>query len=218
MEITWFGHAAFLIKAADGSRLVIDPYESGAYGGAIGYGRIDVEADVVITSHGHADHNGTKDLRGSFTLVDRVGEFKAKSFNIKTVLTSHDSSGGKERGNNLISIVEVDDLKIVHLGDLGHALSAETVHVLGKVHILLIPVGGFFTIDAREATRLMEQIAPSITIPMHYRTEKCSLPISGVEEFLKDKKNVVHLARSVLNIDKNSLPAERQIIVLLPLR
>lgn len=218
MEITWFGHAAFLIEAADGSRLIVDPYESGAFGGAIAYGKINEGADVVITSHAHADHNGTKDLKGPFTVIDRAGEFKIKAFKIKTISTYHDPKGGKERGNNLISLIEADGIKITHLGDLGHVLSTETASALGKVDVLLIPVGGFFTIDAAEATRVMEQIAPSVVIPMHYLTGKCALPISGVDEFLRGKKNVVTPGKSTLHIETGTLPTERQIVVLQPAR
>lgn len=218
MEITWFGHASFLLKAADGGRLIIDPYESGAFGGAIGYGKINEEADIVITSHGHGDHNYTKDVKGTFTLIDRPGEYKIKSFWIKTIPTYHDPSEGKERGGNLISLIEGDDLKLVHLGDLGHLLAPETLKMLGKVHILFIPVGGFFTIDAGQATRVMEQISPRVTIPMHYRTQKCSLPISGVEEFIKGKKHVIDIDSPTWSVEVNSLPAEERILVFRPAR
>ncbi|HOJ52052.1 MAG TPA: MBL fold metallo-hydrolase [Syntrophales bacterium] len=218
MEITWFGHASFRLQVKDGTRLIIDPYESGAFGGAIGYGKINEEAEAVITSHAHADHNYTQDIRGTFTLMDRPGEFTVKSFKVKTLPTFHDSAAGRERGKNLISVIEAEGLRVVHLGDLGHLLSGETVKALGEVHVLLIPVGGFFTLDAQGASKVMEQIDPWVTIPMHYRTERCSLPISGVEEFLKGKKNVVRLGKSVWQVDANSLPTHGQIIVLEPAR
>jgi|YelNatPaOPRAMG01_1025707.scaffolds.fasta_scaffold03245_9 L-ascorbate metabolism protein UlaG (beta-lactamase superfamily) len=214
MDITWFGHAAFLFKTKDGIRLLIDPYESGAFGGAIGYGKIDEEADVVITSHAHADHNYTRDIKGSYTLINRAGEFEFKSSRVKTIPVYHDESRGKERGNNLISSIEADGLKVVHLGDLGHQLSRDIVQSLGEVHVLLLPVGGFFTIDARAAAQVMAAIGPRITIPMHYRTDKCSLPISGVEDFLRGKENVLRSGSSTLTVELATLPLEKQIVVL----
>lgn len=218
MEITWFGHAAFRLKSEDGVRLIIDPYEPGAFGGVIGYGPIDEEADVVITSHNHADHNYTRDIRGNFTVVDKIGDFRVKAFHIKTIPTFHDASEGKERGKNLLSLIEAEGLRVVHLGDLGHRLSPATVALLGNVHVLLIPIGGFFTIDAEAATQVMKDVGPRITIPMHYRTDKCSLPIADLTAFLKDKHPVVRAHGASLTVTAANLPAEPQVVVLNPAR
>jgi len=218
MEITWFGHAAFGLKAEDGTRLIVDPYEPAAFGGVIGYGPINAEADVVITSHDHADHNYTKDIRGAFTLIDKAGEYQVKSFTIKTISTFHDASRGQERGTNLLSLITADGLRIVHGGDLGHRLSPETINGIGRVDVLLIPVGGFFTIDAAGATQVMEDLQPFITIPMHYRTAKCALPIAEITDFLQGKHNVVRQDGSTLTVSAATLPPEPQIVVLKPAR
>lgn len=214
MEIKWYGHAAFRITTQGGTRIILDPYESGFKDGLLTYGRIDDEADIVVTSHEHGDHGFTKDIRGTYDLVKEEGAFAVRGVTIRTVSTFHDDVKGARGGPNLISVISTDGLIVSHLGDLGHALEADTLKKVGPVDVLLLPVGGFYTIDAQTATRVMGDIGPAVTIPMHYRTGKCQFPIGGVEEFTRGKKNVRVLQGSVLNISKETLPKEPQIVVL----
>jgi L-ascorbate metabolism protein UlaG (beta-lactamase superfamily) len=214
MKINWYGHAAFHILTDQGTRITIDPYESGAFSGALAYGPIKDKADIVITSHDHADHNFTKTIQGKYDLINKAGTYEIKDVKIKAIPSFHDPSEGKERGRNLISIIKADNMVLVHLGDPGHSLDAVTLKEIGKVDILLLPVGGFFTIDAAEATKVMNDIKPIITIPMHYKTEKCGFPIAPVEDFTKGKKSVRILKQFYVFIDKETLPKDPEIIVL----
>jgi L-ascorbate metabolism protein UlaG (beta-lactamase superfamily) len=214
MKITYYGHSAFNITTETGTRIIIDPYESGAFNGTLSYGKISAEADIVITSHNHADHSYTKDIQGKFSLISRQDTVDINGVKIKTITTYHDNSGGKERGHNLVSVINADNLVLAHLGDLGHSLNYGTLQEMGKVDILLIPIGGVFTIDAALAVKIMNDIKPGITIPMHYKTAKCTFPIGQVEDFTKGQNNVRLLQESAIIINKETLPRERQIIVL----
>jgi L-ascorbate metabolism protein UlaG (beta-lactamase superfamily) len=214
MKITWYGHSAFHISTNQGTRIIIDPYKFGAFNNALAYGPIKDRADIVITSHDHEDHNDTKDIQGKYVLINKAGDYEIKDLKIKAISTFHDPSEGKERGHNLISAIKADNMVLAHLGDLGHSLDTALLKEIGKVDILLLPVGGLFTIDAAVATEVMNAIKPIITIPMHYKTEKCGFPIDPVEDFTKGKKNVRMLNAFDVSIERETLPKEAEIIVL----
>lgn len=214
MKIKWFGHAAFGITSQNGVRIIIDPYQSGAFDGALTYGTVSGEADLVLTSHDHDDHNYTKDIRGTFDIINKAGEYDVKGVKIRAIPTFHDQSKGADRGTNLMFRIETDGISVLHAGDLGHVLEAKTLDELGRVDVLLVPVGGFYTMGAHEATRTMNDLKPTITIPMHYKTEKCAFPIAPVDDFIRDKKQV-HVTDSFeIEITKENLPREARIVIL----
>lgn len=158
MKLTWHGHACYTLESADGT-VVFDPYEPGYVPGLT---LPELAADVVLCSHYHNDHgcaSAVKQLKRRTNLL------------INDMRTFHDDENGEKRGENLIHIVDAEGRRIVHMGDLGHMLSSEQIDVLGKVDVLMIPVGGFYTIDAATAHQLAEKIGAAITIPMHYRGE-----------------------------------------------
>ena len=214
MNIKWYGHSAFLITTAGGVRIITDPYRSGAFGGALSYGKITDEADIVLSSHNHDDHNYTGDIRGKFTYIGKEGVYEEKKVSIKAIPTFHDTSKGSERGKNLIFVIEADDMRVAHAGDLGHTLDAATVKEIGKIDILLIPVGGFYTIDAKEAVAVVEQLGPLVTIPMHFKTEKCDFPITPVEEFTKNQQRVKDTGKTEAEFSKAALPPQGEVVVL----
>ncbi len=214
MKIKWYGHAAFLVTSDQGVKIITDPYESGAYGGQLSYGKIKDQADIVLTSHDHADHNDPKSLPGSPEIVKGSGSKTVKGLSIKGISTYHDPSKGSERGANTIFTFTVDGIKICHLGDLGHILNEKDLAEIGSVDILFIPVGGYFTIDSKEATRVAEQIKPKVLIPMHFKTEKCGFPITPVEDFLKGKSNTKRPKASEVAFEKKTLPQQMEILVL----
>jgi len=214
MKIKWYGHSAFMVTSDQGVKIITDPYESGAYGGQLSYGKIKDQADIVLTSHDHADHNDTKSLPESPEIVKGSGSKTVKGISIKGISTYHDPSKGSERGANTIFTFTVDGIKICHLGDLGHILSEKELAEIGSVDILFIPVGGYFTIDAKEATRAAEQIKPKVLIPMHFKTEKCGFPITPVEDFLKGKPNPKRPKASEVAFEKKTLPQQMEILVL----
>ena len=214
MKIKWYGHAAFLITSDEGIKIIIDPYEPGAFGGQLSYGKITDQADIVLTSHEHADHNYTKDLLGTPQIIKGSGSKTIGGISMKGVATFHDPSKGSERGANTIFTLTINHIQLCHLGDLGHLLSEKELGDIGPVDILLIPVGGYFTIDPVEATRVADQIKPKVLIPMHFKTEKCGFPIAPLEDFLKGKTNTRRLKTNEASFDKAMLPQQMEIVVL----
>ncbi|RJQ46631.1 MAG: MBL fold metallo-hydrolase [Gaiellales bacterium] len=216
MIIRWLGHSCFRITSAEGKTLLTDPYDTEAYRGTLLYAPLDEAPDVVTVSHRHADHANTAILKGSPEVVEaRATQFVA-GFSIRGISTYHDEQQGDARGDNTAFRIIADGVSVCHLGDLGHELSQARVEQIGEVDVLLIPVGGYFTIDADQATRVMEQLGPAITIPMHFRNDRCLFDIAGVEPFLAGKAGVERPGVSELEISKENLPASPKIIVLEP--
>ena len=213
MKIKYLAHASFLITSDAGTRLIADPYTPGK---EFKYAPITEAADFVTVSHEHFDHSNLAGIKGKPKQIKEAGQYK--DIKVKTVLTEHDDKGGKERGKNTIFCFEVDNVRICHAGDLGHFLTDNQVTEIHKVHVLLIPVGGIFTIDGRTASEVCDQVRARIMIPMHYKTEKSTtLPISGVEEFLKYREeNVSRPASSEVSFNFADLPVDRQVIILKP--
>ena len=210
MKIKWLGLASFLITSDSGTRILTDPYETG---GDLSYGEIRESADIVTVSHEHFDHNNVAAVQGNPQILRKMGEAEVKGIRFKGVGSLHDDVGGKERGKNTIFWFDVDGVKICHLGDLGHQLSDEQVSEIGSVDVLLVPVGGIFTIDANVATRLCDRLKPKMIIPMHFRDGKCRFPIAGVDEFLRGKENVSRLDTSEIELRGEELPSVTQIVV-----
>jgi L-ascorbate metabolism protein UlaG (beta-lactamase superfamily) len=216
MKIKWLAHAAFLITADSGTRIVTDPYQSNP---RFSHGEFHDAADIVTVSHGHGDHNNVAPIKGNPLVLDKAEEVKGvkdKSVKIKAVPAAHDDAGGSQRGPNIIFCLNVDGVNICHCGDLGHLLTEAQVKAIGKVDVLMIPVGGNFTVDAAAATKVCEQLKPRIILPMHYKTDKIGIPISGVDDFLKGKSNVTRAAGSEIEVRADKLPASAQIMVLKP--
>jgi L-ascorbate metabolism protein UlaG (beta-lactamase superfamily) len=213
MKIKWLGHASFLITSKDRINVITDPY---TVGNGINYTPISESAEIVTSSHSHGDHNNIRAIKGSPTVLTEAGSQTVKGIGFKAVPVFHDESGGKQRGRNLIFCFRVDGLKLCHLGDLGHRLSPQQLAEIGPVDILFIPVGGFFTIDAEQATEIAQSIHPKLIFPMHYKTPKLDYPIKGVEDFLRGKINIRRLDSNEVEIKENSLPAETEIVVLQP--
>jgi L-ascorbate metabolism protein UlaG (beta-lactamase superfamily) len=211
MKIKWLGHAAFLVTAEDGTRILTDPYETSE---GLKYGEIKEPADIVTVSHEHGDHNNVKAVQGNPQVVRESGV--VKGINIKAIKTAHDDKGGSERGSNTIFCFEVDRVRVCHLGDLGHILTDNQVVEIGKVHVLLIPVGGHFTIDAKNATQVAEQVRARFIIPMHYKNDRCLFPIGGLEEFTRNKTNVTLVDGSEVEFKIGEMPAEPRVMVLKP--
>jgi L-ascorbate metabolism protein UlaG (beta-lactamase superfamily) len=216
MKIKFLGHATFLLTAADGTAVITDPYEPHGFGGAIGHGPIQDRADIVTVSHDHADHNHARGVPGNPQVIQSVGEHAAKGVSITGVPTHHDSSGGSQRGHNIVFVIAVDGVRVCHLGDLGHPLTQDQAKALGEVDVLLVPVGGTFTVDATGASAVVQALDPKIVIPMHFKTPKVKLPLAPVDTFLAGQSNVRRAGASEVEIARDTLPAHREIIVLEP--
>lgn len=213
MNIKWLGHATFLVTSEAGVKIVIDPYASAE---GLRYGEINETADAVTVSHDHFDHNNIGAVKGNPRVIRSSTEFKGIKF--RAIPAYHDEEVGKKRGTDTVFCIDIDGLTLCHLGDLGQTLTAKQIAEIGKVDILMVPVGGYYTIDAQAATTVCQQLKPKVIIPMHFKTDKVSLPIVGVDDFLKGKKNVSHLDTSEVEFKAGKLPAETQIMVLKPAR
>ncbi len=212
MKVKWLGHSSFLITSEEGLRIIIDPY--GSYEG-LHYQPIDEAAEIMVVSHRHGDHTGGK-VRGDPEVVNKAGLTKVRGLEFKGLATFHDGSWGRNRGTNTVFCFAVNGVSLCHLGDLGHQLAESQLAEIGTVDILLIPVGGYFTIDAKEATQVCDRLNPRVVIPMHFRNKKCTFPIAGVEEFIKEKKNVKRANTSEVEFSQKELPAATEIVILDP--
>ena len=213
MKVKWLGHATFLVTSDAGVKIITDPYVTGAFG--LNYGEIKESADIVTVSHDHADHANVAAIQGNPEVVNEASPVEIKGIKFSGVSTYHDDASGGKRGNNIIFCFEVDGIVVCHLGDLGHPLGDKEAAKAGKVDILLVPVGGNFTIDARVATDVCKLLAPRVVIPMHYQNERCpDFPVAGVDEFLQGKEDVSRLNISEVHFKPRELPASTQIIVL----
>ncbi len=211
MKVKWLGHSAFVITSDTGIKIITDPYTTDD---RLSYGEIKESADIVTVSHDHSDHNNVSAVRGNPEIVRGTTEIKGIKF--RGIPTYHDEAKGQQRGNNTIFCFELDGVKVCHLGDLGHPLNERQAAELGEVDILLVPVGGFYTIDATAASQVCERLKPRVIIPMHYRNNKCAFPVSGVDEFLQGKKDIIRLDASEVEFKSGELPANTQIMVLKP--
>ncbi|MFC2057166.1 MBL fold metallo-hydrolase [Chloroflexota bacterium] len=209
MKIKWLGHAAFLITSDDGTRIITDPYMPNE---RLAYDEIEESADIVTVSHGHGDHNNVAVVQGNPQVVKGTAGIRGIKFN--SIPTYHDNVGGSQRGNNTVFCFEVDGIRLCHLGDLGHQLGDKDVALMGRVDILLVPVGGDYTIDAKVATEVCSKLAPKVIIPMHFRNERCpSFPVAGVDDFLQNKAGVNRLDTNEVEFKRGEFPAAAQIIV-----
>ncbi len=194
MKLTWYGHSCFLVETAEGSAL-LDPYSPGS---VPGLQLPEITADLVLCSHGHRDHGYREGVKLSG---------KTPTLRVEPLETFHDEKGGALRGPNTVHILEAEGLRVVHLGDLGHMLSPQQIAALGRVDLLLIPVGGHYTIDAETAAKLAAAIGAGITVPMHYRGAGFGYDvISTVEPFLSRQGEVQRLDSNVLTPERRETP------------
>jgi len=174
MKIKWIGLSCFLLVLDNGTRIVMDPFEKNFYGRD--YGSIDETADIVTVSHNHADHNCVSIVKGDPAVFSDVGNFRCNGIGITGIKSYHDAVQGWERGDNTIFCFDIDDIRVCHMGDLGHLPGDEQLAEIRHIAILFFPVGGRSTIDPVDATAAIEQIKPRIAIPMHFNTGRLTLP------------------------------------------
>jgi len=214
MIITWQGHSCFKIQdktGTDGLILMTDPYDK-----SIGLKLPNFEADIITISHDHDDHNNVSAFRGQPFVVESAGEYDVKGVMIEGVTSYHDEKAGAERGDNIIYRIEMDDITVCHLGDLGHVLNNKQLERLAGIDILLIPVGGKYTLDAKSAVEVISQIEPRIVIPMHYKTKDLKIDLDGIDKFIKEL-GIEPTYEEKLKITKKDLPAEDMELVILSL-
>ncbi|EQB63951.1 MAG: beta-lactamase fold-like protein Zn-dependent hydrolase [candidate division Zixibacteria bacterium RBG-1] len=211
VTIKWLGHAHFLISN-NKVKIALDPFDS-----SVGYPMPDVSADILLMSHGHLDHNNASAVKGNPVQITGYGKKSAKGIDFTGVKTYHDDQQGKSgRGENTVFVWEMEGIRFAHCGDLGHLLTEQNLKEIGAVDVVMIPVGGFYTIDSKVATQNIEKLKPKVVIPMHYKQPFMGddFPIDKVDVFLQGKKNVQKVGKNTLTLNKEKLPEETTIFVL----
>jgi L-ascorbate metabolism protein UlaG (beta-lactamase superfamily) len=209
MEITWLGHSCFRLKGSHGV-VITDPYAADT-----GYIMGKQNARIVTISHSHTDHSNRAAVGGEPYVIDRPGEYEISDILVLGLRTFHDNENGAQRGKNIIFCFEIDDLSICHLGDLGHALSAQQMELLKPVDVLLIPVGGVYTLDAPAAAAVVRQLEPKVVIPMHYQTKDLKdMQLDPVDRFLQEIGAANLVPQPKVSVTKSSISETMQVVLL----
>jgi len=206
LKIRWHGHSCFEIT--DDVTLVTDPHD----GKSIGIHTPSVAGDIILVSHDHYDHNSVKTVEKEGSKVIRdMRKRDILNVEIKGIGSFHDEYHGEKRGSNIMFRFVMDGITFCHMGDLGHDLDDGTVQKVGNVDILFIPVGGTFTIDAKQAWKVIKNVKPKIVIPMHYKIGGLSLPIAGLDPFLEESDYKILKVGNEIDIEKEDLPEEPEV-------
>jgi len=212
MIITWYGHSCFKLESGEVA-VITDPFPK-----KIGLKPFQGKADIVTVSHDHWDHNDTSSIKGNPFIVDGPGEYEIKKIIIQGISSFHDKVNGKARGQNTIYLIQMDKIRLCHLGDLGHNLSDNQLEKIGQVDVLMIPVGGIFTINSQEAPKIINQIEPRIVIPIHYQLPKLKIgaKLASVEKFLKEMGVSPKPIEKLVVKKKDLMQGETEVIVMKP--
>ncbi|WP_024833343.1 MBL fold metallo-hydrolase [Ruminiclostridium josui] len=208
MKIKWFGHSCFLITSDNGTRILTDPFDE-----TVGYSLPHTEAEIVTVSHNHFDHANVGVVKGDFKHIKDAGNFTHGDIGIKGISTFHDELSGTKRGTNIVFVYSIDGMSICHLGDLGHALSQEQLKEIGKVDVLLIPIGGVYTIDGDTAIEVIKSINPRISIPMHYKTKHLSFELAELQSFM-EKMDGKKYPSNEITINEDNLSEYPKVVAL----
>ena len=212
MIIEYLGHSCFKLTESTGTCVVCDPYSEET----VGYAMPKVTADAVTVSHHHDDHDFIANVGGNPVIIDKESSFDLPGVEINSVKSFHDGNRGKKRGENVIFKFRMDGIDICHLGDLGEACSLDLIETILPVNVILIPVGGNYTIDAEMAKEYVDRIMPEIVIPMHFRTKDSKIDIDKLDGFLNlfDGDCIEEKEESSLELSRSDLTEETKIIVL----
>lgn len=203
MTIIWHGQACFTLQTTD-QKVVIDPFHED-----IGLKMPALEGQLVLVTHDHSDHNNINAVSGDPFVVDGTGEYEKQGVRVIGIDSYHDDKQGAERGFNTIYKVHIESLSVVHLGDLGQTeLTSEQVERLGEVDVLLIPVGGVYTIDGKDAISVVNQIQPSVVIPMHYKVDPLKIDLNTNQDFLAEMGAKDVEPQDKFTLKKRSTPEE----------
>ena len=205
IRLKWFGHSMWKISN-DNVSIITDPFTD------IGYKMPTAEtADIILCSHDHFDHNNFELIGGNPEIIKIEGKFNIAGIKIQTFHTFHDETKGNDRGDNLLMKFELDGRVFLHCGDLGHMISDKLIQEIGDIDVLLIPVGGHYTIDAKIAKSIADKIGPIIVFPMHYKTEVLDFPIKPKEDYLKLVDDHYHLNSNQIELTEDSFISNQTI-------
>lgn len=212
MHIKWIGHACFLLTLKNGKKIITDPYDN-----TVGYDSVDEEADYVLVSHNHYDHNFTDGISGEYKLIDKPGNYKFDDIVLTGFELPHDDVNGTKRGKVTAFLIETENIKILHMADVGVVPDDSFFDALPKIDVLLVPVGGVYTIDAHGAFEILEKLQPNITIPMHYMTHVLKFALKGVYEFeqmASKEYDISHIGHSDYEISCGDPKKRPRIIIM----
>ncbi len=208
MDISWLGHSCFRIRGVHAT-VITDPYSPD-----LGYSLGKPTARIVTVSHQHPGHSYVQGIGGEPKLVAGPGEYEISGVLIIGMATFHDGEEGRKRGKNTAYLMEVDEVSVCHLGDLGHVLTTEQVAEIGNVDVLLLPVGGVSTINAPMAAEVVRELEPKAVVPMHYKTEALKRELEPVDRFLKEMGVKEVNSTPKLSFTKANLPISTQVFLL----
>jgi L-ascorbate metabolism protein UlaG (beta-lactamase superfamily) len=216
MNIQYYGHSCFKITTKPAGRATedvvtfLDPFDK-----STGLRPPQGQADVVFVSHNHFDHNNVSALKGEPVVIDTPGEYSIKGINAVGIDTFHDNQQGAERGHNTVFILDSEDLRICHLGDLGADLTSKEIEEINGVDILMIPVGGKYTIDGKQAAEIARKIEPAIVIPIHYKIKGSLIDIADEKKFCSEMGNCPREKVAKINIKKKDLEGKNMEVVIM---
>ena len=208
MEIVWLGHSCFKIRGKEAT-IVTDPFDR-----TLGYPVRKLTASIVTLSHHHPQHSFSEGVEGNPRVISRPGEYEIASVFINGIATFHDSDKGEKRGKNTVYLIQLEEVSICHLGDLGHVPTAEQIEQMSDTDILMVPVGGESTIGATAAVETISLLQPRLVIPMHFKTEVVKMDLEPLDRFLKEMGLQEVVSQPKLNVSRSSLPAETNVVVL----
>ena len=208
MDISWLGHSCFRIKGRQAA-IITDPH-SPDYGYSLG----KPSARIVTISHQHPGHSYVQGISGNPKQVAGPGEYEISGILIIGIGTFHDNEKGAKMGRNTVYLMDVDEVSVCHLGDLGHVLTASHVEQIEDVDVLLVPVGGVSTVNATAAAEIVRQLEPKVVVPMHCRTEALDRGLASVDGFLKEMGLKEITSQPKLTLTRTSLPLSTQVVLL----
>jgi len=208
MDINWYGHSCFKIKGKKAT-VITDPFSPD-----LGYTLGKQTANIVTVSHQHPGHSYIEGIDNGYKAVKAPGEYEISGVLIVGITAFHDAQKGEKRGKNNVFLMDIDEVSVCHLGDLGHSFTPAQIEQIDNVDILLLPVGGVSTIDATTAAEIVRQIEPQIVIPMHYKTDAIKRELAPVDNFLKEMGQKEVEPQANLSITKANLPLTTQVVVL----
>jgi L-ascorbate metabolism protein UlaG (beta-lactamase superfamily) len=210
VDLTWLGHGCFRLRGR-AAAVVTDPYPS-----SLGPRLPKLEADLVTVSHAHPNHSYRQAVVKEPYVVDGPGEYEVAGVTVTGLPTFHDAKQGEVHGRNTVYVIELDDVRVCHLGDLGHALAADMLEAIGNIDVLLVPVGGGNTLEAAAAAEVVRQVDPRVVIPMHYALPALKTELAPVERFLKEMGVPEAAPQPRLTVQPSSTESETRVVVLEP--
>jgi L-ascorbate metabolism protein UlaG (beta-lactamase superfamily) len=208
MEIVWLGHSCFRIRGKEAT-IVTDPFDK-----TLGYPVKKPTASIVTVSHQHPQHSFLEGVAGNPRVISRPGEYEIANVFINGIATFHDAEMGEQRGKNTVYLIQIEEVSICHLGDLGHVPTAEQIEQMSDADILMVPVGGGATIGATAAVETISLLQPKLVIPMHFKTDVIKMDLAPLEPFLKEMGVKEFVSQPKLSVTKSSLPIETSVVVL----